>query len=150
MNPDFIRELFSGLGAVEVRRLFGGAGLFADGVMFGLVSSGEIYLKADAETAPRFEAEGCGPFEYGTKTGRRAIVSFRKLPERLYDDADELVQWAREALAVARRKAAARPGKCPSRAREPATKKFATEKPATTKAAVKKTGAKKTPRRASS
>ena len=108
MDPDFIHELFAGFGTVEVRRLFGGAGLFADGVMFGLVSGGEIYLKADAETVPRFEAEGCGPFEYGTKTGTRAIASFRKLPERLYDDADELAEWARDALRRARRKAAAK------------------------------------------
>ena len=133
MDPDFIHELFAGFGAVEVRRLFGGAGLFADGVMFGLVSRGEIYLKADAETAPRFEAEGCGPFEYGSKTGRRAIASFRKLPERLYDDADELAQWARQALTVARRKAAARPGKRASRAKKTGAKKTGTKKSGTKK-----------------
>ncbi len=108
MDPDTIQELFAGFGAVSVRRMFGGAGLYADGVMFGLVSGGEIYLKADTETVPRFEAEGCGPFEYRTKTGRRAIASFRKLPERLYDDADELAEWAREALGAARRSGAAK------------------------------------------
>ena len=140
MDADFIHELFAGFGTVEVRRLFGGVGLFADGLMFGLVSRGEIYLKADEETAPRFEAEGCGPFEYGIRTGRRAIASFRKLPERLYDDADELAQWARDALAVARRKGAARPGKRPPRAKRPATKKTGTTK----------TGIKKPRRRTSS
>ena len=144
MDPDFIHELFAGFGTVEVRRLFGGAGLFADGVMFGLVFRGEIYLKADTETAPRFEAEGCGPFEYGTKTGRRAIASFRKLPERLYDDADELAQWARQALTVARRKAAARPGKRASRAKKPATRNAAPKKTAPKKTGAKKTGTKKT------
>ncbi len=150
MDPDFIHELFAEFGAVEIRRLFGGAGLFADGVMFGLVSSGEIYLKADAETVPHFEAEGCGPFEYGSKTGRRTIASFRKLPERLYDDADGLAEWAREALAVARLKAVAKPDKPPSRAREHTTKKPATKKPATRKIVVKKTGTKKMSPRASS
>ena len=140
VDADFIHELFAGFGTVEVRRLFGGVGLFADGLMFGLVSRGEIYLKADEETAPRFEAEGCGPFEYGTRTGRRAIASFRKLPERLYDDADELAQWAWDALAVARRKGAARPGKRPPRAKRPATKKTGTTK----------TGIKKPRRRTSS
>ena len=107
MDPDYIHELFAGFGVVAVRRMFGGAGLYAHGVMFGLISSGEIYLKADAETVPCFEAEGCGPFEYGTKTGRRAIASFRKLPERLYDDADELADWARGALGAARRSSGA-------------------------------------------
>jgi DNA transformation protein len=105
VDPEHIRELFSGFGAVEVRRLFGGAGLFADGVMFGLVSGGEIYLKADAENIAAFEREGCGPFEYGTRYGRRAIKSYWRLPERLYDDAEELAQWARQALVVAQRNA---------------------------------------------
>ncbi len=131
MDSDYIQELFAAFGAVSVRRLFGGAGLYADGIMFGLVSRGEIYLKADDVTAPRFEAEGCGPFEYGTRTGRRAIASFRKLPERLYDDADELADWAREALAVARRNAADRSGKGSSRAKEPATRKSRPKKPGT-------------------
>jgi len=83
--------------------MFGGAGLYADGVMFGLVSDGLIHLKADAATVPRFEAEGCRPFEYGTKNGRRAIMSYWQLPDRLYDEPDALAQWARQALAVARR-----------------------------------------------
>ena len=104
MDPDHIRELFAGFGAVAVRRLFGGAGLFADGVMFGLVAGGEIYLKADAETVPAFEAEGCGPFEYATKTGKRALNSYWRLPERLYDDPEELAVWAARSRTIARRK----------------------------------------------
>ncbi len=108
MDPDFIQELFAAFGPVSVRRLFGGAGIYADGVLIGAVFRDEVYLKADAETAPRFEAEGCGTFEYATRTGTRAITSFRKLPERLYDDADELADWARQALGVVRRKAAAK------------------------------------------
>ncbi|MGA7972628.1 MAG: TfoX/Sxy family protein, partial [Pseudolabrys sp.] len=107
MDADFIQELFAAFGPVSVRRLFGGAGIYAEGVLIGAVFRDEIYLKADAETAARFDAEGCGTFEYATKTGTRAIASFRKLPERLYDDADELTEWAREALGVARRKGAA-------------------------------------------
>ena len=108
MDPDFIQELFAAFGPVSVRRLFGGAGIFAGGVLIGAVFRDEIYLKADAETAVRFDAEGCGTFEYATRTGTRAIASFRKLPERLYDDADELAEWARDALGVARRKDAAK------------------------------------------
>jgi DNA transformation protein len=100
MDPEFIRELFAEFGPVAVRRMFGGAGLYADGVMFGLVAGGLIYLKTDAATVPAFEREGCGPFEYGTKTGKRAIISYWRLPDRLYDDADELARWARQALAV--------------------------------------------------
>lgn len=115
MDPDHIRELFVVFGAVSVRRMFGGAGLYADGVMFGLVSDGQIYLKADAATAAAFEREGCGPFEYGTKAGKRAVMSYWRLPDRLYDDPDDLAQWAKRALAAAQRKPAAKPKRGKSR-----------------------------------
>ena len=109
MDAEFIHDLFQPFGAVNVRRMFGGAGFFADGVMFGLVSGGQIYLKADATTVTCFEREQCGPFEYSTKNGKRALTSYWRLPDRLYDDADELAYWARQALAAARRGTAVRP-----------------------------------------
>jgi DNA transformation protein len=102
VDVEFIHDLFQPFGPVTVRRMFGGAGLFADGVMFGLVSSGQIYLKADATTVTCFECERCEPFEYATKNGKRTLTSYWRLPDRLYDDADELAQWARQALAAAR------------------------------------------------
>jgi DNA transformation protein and related proteins len=109
VDPDTIQELFADFGAVAVRRMFGGAGLYADGGMFGLVSDRQIYLKADAVTAQDFKREGCAPFEYATKTGKRAVMSFWRLPDRLYDDPGELALWARKALAVAHKTAAAKP-----------------------------------------
>jgi DNA transformation protein and related proteins len=109
VDAEFIRDLFQPFGAVTVRRMFGGAGLFADGVMFGLVSGGQIYLKADATTATWFERERCEPFEYSTKHGKRALTSYWRLPDRLYDDTDELAQWARHALKAAHEVAAVKP-----------------------------------------
>ncbi len=78
-----------------------------------------------------FEAEGCGPFGYDTKHGRRVLTSYWRLPERLYDEPEELARWARLALGVARAKAAARaalrkPSKAkPKTAAKPAVKKIA-------------------------
>ncbi|MGB2593497.1 MAG: TfoX/Sxy family protein [Pseudolabrys sp.] len=109
VDAEFIHDLFQSFGAVSVRRMFGGAGLFADGVMFGLVSGGQIYLKVDATMVPCFEHEQCKPFEYSTKNGKRALTSYWRLSDRLYDDADELARWARRALAAARRGAAVKP-----------------------------------------
>jgi DNA transformation protein and related proteins len=103
LTPDHISELFAQFRPVTVRRLFGGAGLFADGVMFAILSKDVIYLKADGETRPAFEREDCAPFSYQARGSRRAIMSFWRLPERLYDDPDELAVWAERALAVARR-----------------------------------------------
>jgi DNA transformation protein and related proteins len=119
VDPESIQELFAGFGAVEVRRMFGGAGIYADGVMFGLVSDGQIFLKADAAMVPAFEREGGAPFEYGTKSGKRAVMSYWRLPDRLYDDPDELAQWARTALLVAHKSADAKPKKQKAKLRRP-------------------------------
>lgn len=103
MAPDDIRELFSAFGPVEVRRMFGGAGIYADGAMFALVSDGAIYLKADERNGPAFDRERLEPFTYSRRGGKRASMSYRRMPERLYDEPDELVAWARDALAAAHR-----------------------------------------------
>jgi DNA transformation protein len=103
VDPDYLRELFAEFGAVQVRRMFGGAGVYADGLMFALVSDGVIYLKADPDSVPGFEREQCAPFQYDTKTGKRAIMSYWRMPDRLYDDTEELARWAQRALAAARR-----------------------------------------------
>jgi DNA transformation protein len=101
--PEDIGELFAAFGTVTVRRMFGGAGIYAEETMFALVHDGVIYLKADAQSAPDFERENLAPFTYTTKGGKRGVMSYRRMPDRLYDDPDELAVWAREALAAARR-----------------------------------------------
>jgi len=103
VTADDIQELFSVFGIVAVRRMFGGAGIYADGTMFGLVADGVIYLKADERNAPAFERENLPPFTYETKDGKRGVMSYRRMPERLYDDPDELATWARDALTAAQR-----------------------------------------------
>ena len=105
MDADYIRDLFSEFGTVHIRRMFGGAGIYAGDLMFGLVSDELIYLKADAGTVSAFERENCAPFQYTTKHGKRAVMSYWRLPDRLYDNPAELSQWARQALAVARKSA---------------------------------------------
>lgn len=112
MAPEDIRELFSAFGNVTVRRLFGGAGIFADDTMFALVHDGTIYLKADAGNVARFDQENLAAFSYATREGTRGLVSYRRMPDRLYDDPEELAVWARTALAAAQRSGhAKRPGK---------------------------------------
>jgi DNA transformation protein len=103
VDPDHISEIFSAFGAVSVRRMFGGAGIYADGFMFALVAGDVIYLKVDAQNAPDFEREKLPPFTYAARNNKRAVMSYRRMPDRLYDDPDELARWARDALAAARR-----------------------------------------------
>jgi DNA transformation protein len=108
MDPEFIRDLLAPFGPVTVKRLFGGSGISADGLTFALVFDGAIFLKVDDETIPDFEREGSRPFVYtrAKSKGRvgKASLSYWRLPERLYDDPDELAVWARRAFDVAQRK----------------------------------------------
>jgi DNA transformation protein len=108
LDIDFIRDLFAQFRLVTVKRMFSGAGLYCDGVMFGLVVRGTIYLKADETSITDFESEGSGPFTYtrGKASGRRTehALPYWRLPDRLYDDPDELAVWAERALAIAQRK----------------------------------------------
>jgi DNA transformation protein len=106
VDPEALRELFAGFGPVSVRRMFGGVGVFADGLMFALVSKGVIYLKADSATVPTFEQEGLAPFSYATRNGEHTLTSYWRMPDRLYDDSEELARWARNAHGAAQRKAA--------------------------------------------
>jgi len=139
--PDDIVELFSAFGPVTVRRMFGGAGIHADGTMFGLVADSVIYLKAGAGNVAMFEREGLPPFTYSRRQGEQAVMSYRRLPDRLYDDPEELAVWARAALAVAHRpKLRTRPAAKKAKASRP---KPARTKPKRAKRAPAKRGRKR-------
>ncbi len=103
MDPEFIRDLFAPFRPVAVKRMFGGAGIYADGLMFALLFDGAIYLKVDETTIADFKREGSRPFVYtrAKSPGRvgRASLSYWRLPERLYDDPDELAVWAEREIA---------------------------------------------------
>jgi DNA transformation protein and related proteins len=124
MDPEFIVELFAPFGSVTVRRMFGGAGLFCEGLMFGLVFDGAIFLKVDDASIPDFEREGSAPFVYtlAKSAGRvgRHSFSYWRLPERLYDEPEELVSWAQRAFAIAERRK-----KAPRKAARRSTKRKA-------------------------
>jgi DNA transformation protein len=95
---DFIKEQLSGFGPVTVRRMFGGAGIFRDGLMFALIADETLYLKADDKSQSEFEALSLPPFTYGAKSGRRTIMSYWRAPEACLDDRDEMTEWAQKAF----------------------------------------------------
>jgi DNA transformation protein len=106
MDRETIAEMFSAFGSVVSKRMFSGFGLWSEGVCFCLVlRGGEFYLKADAITIPQFEDNGCKPFSYSQRTSGKVVIvnSFWRMPERLYDDPDELAEWARAAVGAAHR-----------------------------------------------
>ncbi len=114
MDADFIHDLFADFGRVEVKRMFSGQGIYAGGVIFAIVAGDVIYLKTDDTTRPAFEREHATALTFTKKTGQRMVTSYWRLPDRLYDAPDELSQWTRQALAVARaNKVRGKPAKKP-------------------------------------
>jgi DNA transformation protein and related proteins len=98
MDAAAIEDFFAPFGPVSVRRMFGGAGIYRDGVVFALEVSGEILLKADEQTAPRFAAAGSRQWTYQPKGGRMAAMPYWNIPEGALDDPEEFVQWAQLAF----------------------------------------------------
>lgn len=113
MDRDDLIDLFSVFGPVSVRRMFSGFGISVDGVTFALALRAGVFLRAEPATEARFAAEGCQPFQYTTRLKTVTVRSYWQLPERLYDDPDELAQWARMALASAEKAALAKRSRVP-------------------------------------
>src|SRR4030081_4017916 len=105
---EFLREQLAPLGRLTMRRMFGKTGVFCDGVMLAMVRDNTLYFRVDDDNRAAFkEAEAFPRLNY-EKQGRTIDLSFWRAPERLLDEPDELVAWARAALAAARRGAAER------------------------------------------
>jgi len=104
----FLSDQLASLGRITMRRMFGKTGVFCDGFMLGMVTDNTLYFRVDDDNRAAFkEAETFPPLNY-EKKGDTIDLSFWRAPERLFDESDELVTWARAALAAARRVAAKR------------------------------------------
>jgi DNA transformation protein len=121
---EFLREQLGPLGAVTMRRMFGKTGVFCDGVMIGMVRDNTLYFRVDDDNRAVFkEASSFPPLNYAKKGGT-IDLAFWRAPERLFDEPDELVAWARAALAAARRVAAKRERTAPRPGSKPQTMKL--------------------------
>jgi DNA transformation protein and related proteins len=97
---DFVLDLLAPL-RPSARRMFGGVGIMRDGVMFALLADDAMYFRVDEQTRAKFEAEGSGPFSYKRAGREVSIGSYYEVPERLYDEPEALLEWARGAIAAA-------------------------------------------------
>jgi DNA transformation protein and related proteins len=98
---EFIADQLAGFGPVSIRNMFGGAGIYADGVMFAILARDTLYLKADEASSRAYADEGMEPFTYTAKGGKPIAMSYWEVPPRLLEDPDELAAWAREAHRIA-------------------------------------------------
>lgn len=108
----YVKELFAGLGPIHIKRMFGGAGGYADGLMFLLLADDAIHIKADEALKAELGAAGSGPFVWtpqnGPRAGEQIDLGYWRLPDSALDDPEEAAAWGRKALAVARAKAKAK------------------------------------------
>lgn len=99
---DYCAELFGPVGAVRVRRMFGGHGIYVDDLFVAIVLGESLYLKADAQSAPAFEKAGGSRFTYESK-GRAVSLKFWTPPAEAMDSPALMEPWARLAVAAALR-----------------------------------------------
>ena len=94
----YILDQLSAWGGVTVRKMFGGAGLYREGLMFGLVADDVCYLKVDDTNRDNYLAAGSAPFQpYPDKP---AMSSYYEIPPDVLENPEELIEWAEEALAI--------------------------------------------------
>jgi DNA transformation protein len=106
LSPDFLEFLtdqLRGLGSITSRRMFSGAALYCDGIVFALILRDTLYFKVDDCNRAAYEAAGSRPFSYEARGKTRQLGAYWQVPERLLDEPDEMLEWARGALAAGRR-----------------------------------------------
>jgi DNA transformation protein and related proteins len=104
----FYQELLAPLGPITLTRMFGKIGVFCEGVMLGMIHDDALYLRVDDGNRALFaEATAIAPLDY-IKGGKTIPLSFWRVPDRLFDDPDDLLVWARSGLAAAHRVSAGR------------------------------------------
>ena len=108
MDPEAVRDVFRKFGPIGIRRMFGGQGIYRGEAMFALVAGGELYLKADGETAEMFRSLGSRPFTFERRDGRVTATSYWLMPESALDDPDEAAELATLALQAALRASVSR------------------------------------------
>jgi DNA transformation protein len=134
---DYVMELLGPFGTVRTRRMFGGYGVYLDGLMFAIVSEDTLYLKADEMNRVEFEQAGCERFGYVRK-GRRAALNFFRTPADAMESPELMLPWARTAYAAALRTNAKKQAAGQARA----AAKIAPQKPAKKAPMAKPAGAK--------
>lgn len=102
MTDDDIHDLFRGLGTVSIRRMFGGKGVYHEGMIVAVEVDGELLLKADSISAAAFAEAGSTQWAYEGKT-RPVAMPYWSIPEAAFDDPEEMVRWTRRAFEAARR-----------------------------------------------
>ena len=96
----YLQELFTDFGPVRIRKMFGGYGIFHQGIMFALVADDTLYLKGDKSSAADFKSRGLPQFEY-PRNNKMIKMSYYMAPAETLEDSAEMAVWARRAFKIA-------------------------------------------------
>jgi DNA transformation protein len=99
---DHLVAQMAGFGLVQARAMFGGHGLYHQGLMFALVADGRLFFKVDEQTVGGFERRGLGPFTYESR-GKVGSLKYHEAPPEVMDEPDQMTPWARQAYGSALR-----------------------------------------------
>jgi DNA transformation protein len=105
-----LHEVFAGLGPIQARAMFGGHGIYHQGLMFALVADNELFLKVDPGSAAWFDDLGLEAFTY-LKNGKPMQMSYRRAPDEIYEDPQQARLWGNRAFEAALRARQAKPAK---------------------------------------
>lgn len=93
MDVGEIEDVFAGLGEVSIRRMFGGKGIYHNGLIIGVELRGELMLKGDEVSAPQLEAAGATRWAYEGRSGKLVQMPYWSIPEAAWDDPEEMARW---------------------------------------------------------
>jgi DNA transformation protein len=95
----FVVDQLEGLGDLLPRSMFGGVGLYCDGLFFGIIADDTLYLKVNADNRPDYERAGMTLFK--PYPDRTMTMRYYAVPVGVLETAPELVAWARKAVTAA-------------------------------------------------
>jgi DNA transformation protein len=88
---------------VTARAMFGGYGLYKNGVIFGIIVDDELYFKADDKNRGQFKDRHSEPFTYEAKKGKRVAMSYWKVPADILEDPNVLPKWIDASVQASKR-----------------------------------------------
>ncbi|WP_026481624.1 TfoX/Sxy family protein [Ahrensia sp. 13_GOM-1096m] len=104
MDEDFLRDLFASIAPLSFRKMFGGLGIYTDGLIFAVILKGELMLKGDEHCCEQFEAAGMTRWTYNnSKSGKKVLMPYWSAPEQAMESAEDMAPFAQLAFAAALR-----------------------------------------------
>jgi DNA transformation protein len=112
---DWLSECMEPLGRVTMRKMMGGGTFYLDGIIFAIIALDAIWIKSDAGVDAEWDAAGCERFTYDFGNGMTGSMNYRRPPDDIYDDPDELRRWAALGLSAGQRTAAKKKPRLPKK-----------------------------------